>query len=343
MSAKKRISKIYLTNQGVRPKSKQELLQAIERLSEENERQRGIIQYQREEIQTLSRRLLDLERQMDSQIAHSSQEVGALLPLLESMEEPSSPKKGSKLHQILSDAFLNKDSRSYTVVNNFLVGLILFSVLGVTLESVPSLMERWGAFFYWSELIVVSLFTVEYLINIFVAENKLGYIFSLWGLIDLIAILPSYFHLMDLRDIKLARTLRIIRFLRTIRMMRILKLAKSTTDRYHKSASQRINTLKLDLQIYATTLFSVIIICSTLIYYAERNTPGTPFTSIPAAMWWCVVTITTVGYGDMYPATLGGKLIAATAMIMGLALFGILMNVIGKAMMTSLFGTPKLD
>ncbi|MEW5802517.1 MAG: ion transporter [bacterium] len=325
------------------PKDAQALIQTIKRLSLENERQRGVIEYQREEIQKLTGRILDLEKRETVQTEDTLQEEGALLPLLESMEEDPSKKKTSRVHQVLADAFLNKNSRYYAWVNDFLVILILFSVLGVTLESVPSLMERWGAFFSWSELIVVGLFTIEYIINIYVAESKLGYIFSLWGLIDLLAILPSYFHMMDLRDVKLARTLRIVRFLRTIRMMRVLKLAKNATDQYHHSARQRVHTLKIDLQIYITALFSVIIICSTLIYYAERNTANTPFTSIPAAMWWCVVTITTVGYGDMYPSTIIGKLLAAITMIMGLALFGILMNVIGKAMLTSLFGTTKLD
>ncbi|MEW6382255.1 MAG: ion transporter [bacterium] len=344
MSAKKRASLPESIDPGVQPKDREELIRTISRLSQENERQKGIIHYQKEEIQTLTSRLLDMKKGVNSQTPNTLTEEESLLPLLESIEEEESPpQKGSKLHRILSEAFLNKSSKYYAWVNNFLVGLILFSVLGVTLESVPSLMERWGAFFHWSELIVVSLFTVEYLINIYVAENKLGYIFSIWGLIDLIAILPSYFHLMDLRDVKLARTLRIVRFLRTIRMLRILKLARNASDQYHQSARQRVHTLKLDLEIYATALLSVVIICSTLIYYAERNTPGTSFSSIPAAMWWCVVTITTVGYGDMYPSTLAGKLIAAITMIMGLALFGILMNVIGKAMMTSLFGTAKLE
>jgi len=338
----------------VQPKNEQELIRTIKCLSLENERQRGVIQYQREEIQKLTGNILDMEKQTVLQIEDTSHDqdharyqghaqTGSLLPLLESIEDEPQGKKSNALHQVLTDAFLNKNSLYYEWVNNFLVGLILFSVLGVTLESVPSLMERWGAFFYWSELIVVGLFTIEYIINIYVAENKLGYIFSLWGLIDLVAILPSYFHMMDLRDVKLARTLRIVRFLRTIRMLRVLKLAKNATDQYNQSAKQRVHTLKIDLQIYATSLFSVIIICSTLIYYAERNTTGTTFTSIPAAMWWCMVTITTVGYGDMYPATLAGKLVAASTMIMGLALFGILMNVIGKAMMTSLFGTTHLD
>ncbi|MEW6382254.1 MAG: ion transporter [bacterium] len=323
---------------------KGKLIQTVKQLSLELEQQKGIIHYQRSEIQSLTDRLLNGENRMGSRPQHEDTgEEGMLLPLLEAMEDGSSRRVGSRLHRLLADAFLNRNSKHYCTVNTFLVGLILFSVLSVTLESVPSIAERWGAFFHWSELIIVGLFTIEYLINIFVADDKPGYIFGVWGLIDLVAILPSYFHLMDLRGIKLARTLRIVRFLRTIRMMRILKLAKNTASQYNQSASQRINTLKLDLQIYLTALFSVIIIFSTLIYYAEQNTPGTSFSSIPAAMWWCVVTITTVGYGDMYPSTLAGKVIAAAAMIVGLALFGILMNVIGKAMMTSLFGTADLD
>jgi len=321
---------------------KQELIQTIRQLSLENEQQKGIIRYQRDEIQNLTGRLLDVEKRIAAQNGGISTE-GMLLPLLEAMEEEPLEEEPGDLHRLLQDAFLNPNSRYYRSVNTFLVGLILFSVISVTLESVPSLMQRWEVLFRWSELIVVGLFTIEYAINIYVARDKLGYIFSIWGLIDLVAILPSYFHMMDLRAIKLARTLRIVRFLRTIRMMRILKITKNTNDQYHQSAKQRIHTLQLDLQIYFTALFTVIIICSTLVYYAERNTAGTAFTSIPAAMWWCVVTITTVGYGDMYPATLIGKLIASAAMITGLALFGILMNVIGKAMMTSLFGTTDLD
>ncbi len=270
------------------------------------------------------------------------EEESSLLSILEAMEHVPNRNDDNKIRRLLTDAFLNKESKYYTYVNTLIVFLIFFSVICVTLESVPSLMDKWGQFFFWSEIIVVFLFTVEYIINIYIAEDKLGYIFSIWGIIDLIAILPSYFYLMDLRDIKLARTLRIVRCLRTLRIMRILKLAKNIRNDYHRDVVRRVHTLKIDLEIYATALFSVITIFSTLVYYAERDIAGTHFTSIPAAMWWCLVTITTVGYGDMHPATLIGKLIAALAMIMGLALFGILMNVIAKAMMTYLFNTDTL-
>jgi hypothetical protein len=99
----------------------------------------------------------------------------------------------------------------------------------------------------------------------------------------------------------------------------------------------------MDLQIYLIALFSAVTIFSTLAFYAEEGQPNTQFTSIPAAMWWCIVTITTTGYGDMYPSTVGGRLVAAATMITGLALFGLLMNVVGKAMLTSLFGSENLE
>jgi voltage-gated potassium channel len=125
-----------------------------------------------------------------------------------------------------------------------------------------------------------------------------------------------------------------------MRMLRLLKLAKQVTKGNEKSKiTSKFDTLKMDLQIYFIAMFSVITISSTLMYYAERMVEGTQFTSIPQAMWWCVVTITTVGYGDMYPVTLLGRLVAAFTMFAGLALFGLLMNVIGKSMMSSLFGS----
>jgi voltage-gated potassium channel len=125
-----------------------------------------------------------------------------------------------------------------------------------------------------------------------------------------------------------------------MRMLRLLKLAKHVVKGHEDDQkSNKFDTLKMDLSIYFIALFSVLVIFSTLEYYIERNVDGTLFKSIPHAMWWCIVTITTVGYGDMYPVTALGRIVAGITMLSGLALFGLLMNVIGKYMMTSLFGS----
>jgi voltage-gated potassium channel Kch len=99
----------------------------------------------------------------------------------------------------------------------------------------------------------------------------------------------------------------------------------------------------MNLTIYGVSLFTVIMISSTLMYFAEGENEGTLFTSIPQAMWWSVVTITTVGYGDMYPVTVGGRIVAAVTMFAGLCLFAVLFNVVGKVLMVALFGEGDLD
>ena len=187
-----------------------------------------------------------------------------------------------------------------------IVALILVSIVSVTLASVSDLYQRYRLLFDVSEALVVSLFTLEYAINIYVAPDRKAYVFGLWGAIDLLAILPSILLLFDLRALKVTRVLRVMRFLRLLRILRVLKLAKLAARQYDRSREKRLNTLKLDLQIYLIALLSAVVIFSTLEFYAEEFVPNTQFTSIPAAMWWCIVTITTTGYGDMSPATVLG-------------------------------------
>lgn len=240
----------------------------------------------------------------------------------------------------IRESFGNEESTAYRVINDIIVLLILFSIGSIIMESMEGFYSLHQRFFEISEMVVVIIFTIEYAANIYVAEDKSKYIFGPWGAIDFLAIAPSYLNIIDLRAIKVFRVLRVLRFLRLMRMLRLLKLAKQVTKGDKKSKmANKFDTLKMDLQIYFIAMFSVIVISSTLMYYAERMVEGTQFTSIPRSMWWCVVTITTVGYGDMYPVTVLGRIIAAFTMFAGLALFGLLMNVIGKSMMSSLFGS----
>jgi len=249
---------------------------------------------------------------------------------------------GRRIDQLLHEGFGNEDSPLYHAINRAIVGLILLSVVSVTLASVRSIYEGNEWIFNLSELVVVTLFTIEYAINIYVAPDRKKYILGPWGIIDLLAILPSILLLFDLRGLKVTRILRILRFLRLLRMLRVLKLAKVAVRQYEKSREQRFNTLKMDLQIYFIALFAVLTIFSTLEFYAEQDVASTTFTSIPAAMWWCIVTITTTGYGDMVPTTVVGRIIAGAAMLAGLALFSLLMNVVGKTMLASLFGSHEV-
>jgi len=249
----------------------------------------------------------------------------------------------ARVDHFIRECFSNEESKAYHIVNDIIVFLIFFSIISIMLASMEDFYLKYQTFFDVSEIVVVGIFTIEYICNIYVAKDKKKYILGPWGIIDLMAIVPSYFNFIDLRAIKVLRVLRILRFLRLMRMLRLLKLAKQVVK--VGETEEKVNkfeTLKMDLQIYFIALFSDMVIFSTLEYYAERAVENTAFTSIPKAMWWCIVTITTVGYGDMYPVTAIGRIIAGFAMLSGVALFGLLMNVIGKYMMTSLFGTEEI-
>lgn len=249
---------------------------------------------------------------------------------------------GQLVDHTLREGFANEHSALYREMHAFIMVLIFLSVISVTLASMQDVYAEHELLFEWSEIVIVSIFTAEFLINIYVAENRRKYLFG-WGIIDFLAIAPTILLMLDIRALKVARVLRVLRFLRLMRILRVLKLAKVAAQQFERRKEQRLNTLRMDLQIYFIALFSAVTIFSTLEFYAEEQVPNTLFVHIPATMWWCIVTITTTGYGDMVPSTVAGKMVAAATMLAGLALFGLLMNVVGKAMLSSLFGSADLE
>ena len=178
-----------------------------------------------------------------------------------------------RLDALLRRGFADEESRLYQVINGVLVALIFLSIVSVALASVESIYTAYKPWFDLSEGIIVGAFTLEYAINIYVARDKRKYIFGIWGIIDLLAILPSWLMVADLRALKVGRVLRVLRFLRLMRILRALKLAK-VAARQAQRRQAKVNTLKLDLQIYLIALFSAVSIFSTLEYYAEARVPG---------------------------------------------------------------------
>jgi voltage-gated potassium channel len=275
--------------------------------------------------------------------------------------------------------FTDPHYRGYRVWHNLLTLFIFASCLSLALESVPRVDDTYDGVFQWSEWITVAFFTVDAAANIVFAERPLRYIFSFWGMIDIISIVPSYLMLVNLTSL---RGTKIIRLLRVARVLRVLKLARAASDQAQDVEEHVSNPIVANLKIYCIIFFAVLMISSSAMYFIEGHlyapdvmaagqealnaatpvgqTPavympvdpisGTPitedkrfFTSIPAAMWWCIVTMTTTGYGDMYPVTVGGRLVAAVTMFLGLVLFAILLNVINKTMMVLFFGEKLPD
>ena len=238
---------------------------------------------------------------------------------------------------------MDEHTRLFNWVHDILIFLILYSVAIVMLETVEDFAARHSTFFWVSEQVVVFVFIVEYVGRMRVAQPKRSYVLSRWGLIDLIAILPSVSNLLHFTGLPLARVGRLLRVLRFLRVLRVLKLTKRIATDIEESKVKRFGTLNLDLQIYFTATFTVLVICSTLIYFAEHGAQPEAFSSIPESMWWGVSVLSKLGCADMSPVTIMGKAVAALTSFSGLALFGVLMGVVSKTMVAGLYGTHGSD
>ena len=148
----------------------------------------------------------------------------------------------------------------------------------------------------YTEILTLIIFLIEYFGNVYVTRPIRKYVLGGWGLVDFFAIAPSLIKFINISGLKIVRVMRILRFLR---LMRLLKLAKVVADSASVDDDQDKSTLKMDLQIYFITMFSILTMASTLMFYAESKAQPEDFRHIPDAMWWGIVTMTTVGYGDV--------------------------------------------
>jgi len=242
--------------------------------------------------------------------------------------------------RLIKKAFEDKKSRTYHIVNDILALIIIAAVIIIAIESVEEIYSKYRTFFLWSEVIVMTIFTIEYFIYIYLAPKKLKYILSPMGLIDLLAILPTFLGLIfiPVPALHALRVLRVVRVLRLLRILRLLKLL-SYANKHKPNAKKYLDEIPWrNIEIYFFTMFSIMVIAGTLIFLAESGVTNTTFISIPHSLWWAIVTLTTVGYGDMVPSTLFGRIIASITMISGVMLFAILVSVIGGVIHKILFG-----
>jgi voltage-gated potassium channel len=196
-----------------------------------------------------------------------------------------------------------------------LLFIILLSVVLVMLESVATLDIVYHNFFIISEWIITVFFTIEYILRIISSRKPLRYIFSFYGIIDFISILPMYLSFF----IPGTKTLTVFRALRLLRLFRILNLVQ-----FSGQASQlklAINASKTKIIVFIYFVFIISILLGAIMYVVES--PESGFTSIPTSIYWCIVTLTTVGYGDIAPITPLGKIIASFIMILGYGIIAV--------------------
>ena len=191
--------------------------------------------------------------------------------------------------------------------------LILLSLIAFALDTLPSNSPAMEVFLNRFELICVIIFTIEYLLRIYVSKKKLGFIFSFYGIIDFLAIMPYYLTgFIDLRFVRAFRIFRIFRILKLIRYNEAL-------NRFGTAAK----IVREELILFLIVSLILIFISSAGIYYFENEAQPEVFQSVFHSTWWSIVTLTTVGYGDVYPITVGGKIFTFFVLMIGVGLVSV--------------------
>lgn len=217
----------------------------------------------------------------------------------------------NKLYIIIFES----DTRAGKAFDVFLLWSILLSVLVAMVDSLPGLNTDVCRVFLIVEWFFTIVFTIEYFLRIHISSKPLNYIFSFWGFVDLIAIFPTYLSLFYVGT----QYLIIVRVLRLLRVFRILKLLK-----FYKESTNLLIALKSSfykISIFLSFIIALVVLLGALMYVVEGGEHG--FTSIPQSIYWAIITITTVGYGDIVPFTIAGKFIASFTMIIGYAIIAV--------------------
>lgn len=216
------------------------------------------------------------------------------------------------------------DTRAGKLFDVVLLVLILLSILSVFLESVGSVRERFYQIIHLLEWIFTILFTVEYLLRIYSSHKPLRYIFSFYGIVDLIAFIPTYLSLFFLGT----QYLVVVRAFRLLRVFRILKLTQFLYEGNILKKALRASLYKIVM--FLSSVITLVTIIGTLMYIIEGENSG--FTSIPMSIYWAIVTITTVGYGDISPQSPLGQMLASILMVIGYGIIAVPTGIVSVEM-----------
>lgn len=220
----------------------------------------------------------------------------------------------------------------------FIMSLILLSVISIILESISEINIEYGKILNGFDLFTIIVFSIEYIMRLYVSDlthpstnrikSALKFIFSAAGLIDLLAILPFYLPMLIKMDLRFLRVLRLTRFLR------ILKVS-----RYNDSLNliwTVIKEKKSELAVTGFVTFLILLLASFIMYYVEGEKQPEQFPNILSAFWWAVATLTTVGYGDVYPITGLGKMISGLIAVLGIGLVALPTGLISAGFMNKI-------
>jgi voltage-gated potassium channel len=234
-------------------------------------------------------------------------------------KKPRDPVR-ARLHEIIFEA----DTRAGRLFDILLIWVILLSVLAVMLNSVAAVQARFGGLLTAAEWLFTILFTIEYILRLWCIGKPLRYATSFFGVVDLLATLPTYLDLL----LPGSHYFLVIRILRVLRIFRVLKLVQYLDEAQLMILAIRNGSRKI--LVFFSFVISLVVIFGSLMYVIEGSTNG--FTSIPRSIYWAIVTMTTVGYGDISPQTALGQAIASIIMLIGFTIIAVPTGIVASEM-----------
>jgi len=232
----------------------------------------------------------------------------------------------NRLHEIIFEA----DTKAGKAFDVILLILILLSILLVMLESIEEYNNKYRFYFSILEWVLTAFFSIEYILRLICVNKPAKYAFSFFGIIDLISILPSYLGLF-LGASGSSRYFAAVRAMRLIRVFRIFKLAQ-----FLKESDNLISSLKASqakITVFLTFVMMMVVVLGSIMYFIEGG-QDSGFTSIPRSIYWAIVTLTTVGYGDIAPVTAIGQFLAAVVMILGYGVIAVPTGIVSAEMVS---------
>jgi len=226
-----------------------------------------------------------------------------------------SPREQTPLQKKLYSIVFGTDTPAGKWFDILLIIAILISVTVIIIDSMENVHRTWGETLQRIEWGFTILFSIEYLLRIWIARNRVAYLRSAYGLIDLLSILPSYLALVlpQTGPLLIVRLLRVLRVFRVLRLLEFLEEANSVAGALRQSARQ--------IFVFFSMVITTMVVFGCIMYVIEG--PANGFTNIPVSVYWAIVTVTTVGYGDVVPVTAAGRTISALAMLVGYAIIAV--------------------